>query len=160
MSKFDLAKDVLLADEGGLSEAHADHGGLTKFGISSHSYPDLDIASLTEADARAIYERDYWHPLWNQLESQALATKLLVMSVNMGQQGTIVLLQQAVNDCRGHLKEDGLFGPGTLEAVNALPESQLLLELRARGILHYVTIILRDPTQAVWARGWIRRQLA
>lgn len=160
MADFAPAVAVLLADEGGLSNATADHGGLTKYGISSRSYPDLDIANLTQDDASVIYERDYWQPIWEQLDSQALATKLLVMSVNMGRQGAIVLLQQAVNDCGGQLTADGLLGSATLDAVNALPEDRLMLELRARGILHYVTIILRDPSQLVFAHGWIRRQLA
>ncbi len=160
MATVALALDVLFALEGKHSDDPADHGGLTNYGISSRSYPDLDIANLTKDEDSAIYERDYWQPRWDQIESQAVATKLLVMSVNMGRQGAIVLLQQAVNDCGGHLTEDGLCGPNTLAAVNAIPEDRLMLELRARGILHYVTIILRDATQMVWAHGWIRRQLA
>lgn len=32
----------------------------TKFGISACSYPHLDIVNLTEAEADAIYFRDYW----------------------------------------------------------------------------------------------------
>lgn len=34
----------------------------TNFGISACSYPDLDIQNLSQAEAIAIYQRDYWVP--------------------------------------------------------------------------------------------------
>lgn len=46
--------------EGGYVNDPNDPGGETKYGISKRSYPQLDIANLTEAEAKAIYERDYW----------------------------------------------------------------------------------------------------
>lgn len=46
--------------EGGYVNDPNDPGGETKYGISKRSHPQLDIANLTEADAKAIYERDYW----------------------------------------------------------------------------------------------------
>lgn len=36
-----------------------DTGGLTKGGISQKAHPDVDIANLTEAEQRAIYQKDY-----------------------------------------------------------------------------------------------------
>jgi hypothetical protein len=33
---------------------------LTKYGISQRAYPDLDIRSLSPAQARELYHRDYW----------------------------------------------------------------------------------------------------
>ena len=48
------------ADEGGYVDNPADPGGETKFGISKREYPDLEIATLTRADAVAIYYRDWW----------------------------------------------------------------------------------------------------
>jgi len=37
-----------------------DAGGGTKFGISSKSYPTLDIKNLTREDAVGIYYYDFW----------------------------------------------------------------------------------------------------
>ena len=38
----------------------ADASGETKYGISSRSYPAIDIASLTLEDAKAVYRLDFW----------------------------------------------------------------------------------------------------
>ena len=37
-----------------------DPGGLTKYGLSQKYNPDLDIATLTEAQAKEIYKERYW----------------------------------------------------------------------------------------------------
>lgn len=160
MADFTQAIGIVLADEGGTSCAANDHGGLTKFGISQRSYPDLDLATLTQDDAIAIYHSDFWHPLFDQLHSQALATKLLVMAVNMGTHGAVYLLQQALNHLGSTLATDGQFGQHTLEAANESDPYALLTELKVQGVLQYVSILLRDPTQATFIKGWIRRQLA
>lgn len=52
----------VLSVEGGLVNNPADPGGLTKYGISQRSYPDLDIRNLSIEDAKEIYFRDYWTP--------------------------------------------------------------------------------------------------
>jgi lysozyme family protein len=40
------AVDFVLAHEGGYANHTLDRGGETKFGISKHSYPNLDIPNL------------------------------------------------------------------------------------------------------------------
>jgi hypothetical protein len=49
-------------DPGNWTGGRKGHGELkgTKFGISAASYPHLDIANLTQEQADAIYQRDYW----------------------------------------------------------------------------------------------------
>ena len=59
-SDFDRAIEFVLRWEGGLANHGADPGGLTNYGISKASYPDLDIANLTKEQAIDIYRRDYW----------------------------------------------------------------------------------------------------
>ena len=49
----------LIQREGGLVNDPDDAGGLTNFGISQRSYPNLDIASLTKDDAARIYQQDF-----------------------------------------------------------------------------------------------------
>jgi len=84
-----------LAQEGGFSDNAADPGNWTggqvgcgalrgtNFGISAAAYPALDIANLTQADAEAIYRRDYWSAvnadaiLWLQQASGAPADGVL-----------------------------------------------------------------------------------
>lgn len=60
-----------------------DPGGLTKFGISQRSYPDLDIASITLDQAKALYKRDYWDVINGHQFSKGLAL-LLDCAINQG----------------------------------------------------------------------------
>lgn len=43
-----------------LTDDPQDKGGLTKYGISSRSHPDLDIEGLTLIQATSIYHTEYW----------------------------------------------------------------------------------------------------
>jgi lysozyme family protein len=53
---------LIMRLEGGATYTNdpKDAGGETKYGISKRAYPELDIANLTEQQARDIYARDYW----------------------------------------------------------------------------------------------------
>ena len=57
MGDFHRCIDPILAEEGGLSNHPDDPGGLTKYGISQRSYPTLNIATLTLANAEATPPR-------------------------------------------------------------------------------------------------------
>ncbi len=75
MATFEQAFTQIIGNEGGFTNNRSDPGNWTggrpgqgecrgtKFGISAHAYPDLDIANLTLDDAHAIYRRDYWDKL-------------------------------------------------------------------------------------------------
>ena len=52
----------MLRHKGGYVHHPNDSGGETKFGISKRAHPELDIRSLTEAEARVIYHDEYWLP--------------------------------------------------------------------------------------------------
>ena len=54
MSFQDHIVDVL-EHEGGFVDDPDDKGGMTKYGISKRSYPDVDIENLTKAEAVQIY---------------------------------------------------------------------------------------------------------
>lgn len=58
---FDKAFDMVIGFEGDLSNDSDDPGGLTRWGISQRSYPNLDIRALTLTEAMKIYKKDYWN---------------------------------------------------------------------------------------------------
>ncbi len=60
-SSFDQAIKFVLRWEGGYSNDPRDPGGETKFGISKRAHPSLNIANLTEDEAKVIYKVDYWN---------------------------------------------------------------------------------------------------
>ena len=161
MAEFDPAIRVVLRHEGGYSNNPRDKGGETNFGISKRSYPRLDIKSLTRAEARVIYRRDFWRPgRYGSIRSQAVATKAFDMAVNMGRKRAAKILQSAVNELGGRLKVDGVIGPRTLRAANSLPPRSLQKELRAQAALYYARLTLRKPDQQVFLKGWMRRAVS
>jgi lysozyme family protein len=67
MADFNKSVKIVLQHEGAFSDQAADRGGKTMYGISQRQYPDLDIANLTEEQAREIYRRDYWQEEYNKI---------------------------------------------------------------------------------------------
>lgn len=160
MAEFHAAVDRLLKLEGGMADHPADRGGLTKFGISQRAYPNLSIAALTEAQARAIYQRDYWDPYFERLD-QPVANKLFEMAVHLGKARAIRLVQETLQaNGAPHLTIDGTFGAQTLMALKLAPGPTLLRALRARLADHYVDLVREDPAQLAFLKGWMRRVLA
>ena len=148
MADFNLAIPVVLANEGGLVDNPSDPGGLTNFGISQRSYPNVDIRALTPEMAADIYRRDYWK--FDAVDSQALCTKIFDMYVNMGHSAVRIL-----QTCLG-VTADGLWGPGTCAAVNAAGDD-LLNTYRQALARHYQNLVLANPALAQFLNGWLRR---
>ena len=127
MDSFDSVFDICVGQEGAeLDLTSSDRGNWTggevgsgelrgsRYGISAAAYPHLDIASLTEADARSIYRRDYWAPMHCDVMPAPLALLVFDPSLNNGPGAATMFLQAAVET-----GIDGNFGPGTLRALQA-----------------------------------------
>ena len=85
IENFDKAFIAVIGFEGTVSEqVTGDKGGLTKFGISQRSYPNLDIANLTLDDAKKIYQRDYWQAMHCDALDWPLDLVVFDSSVNCG----------------------------------------------------------------------------
>lgn len=151
MSRFEYAISFVLANEGGLVNDPHDPGGLTNFGISQSSYPNLDIRSLTREQAEDIYRKDFWH--YDAINNQRVATKLFDASVNMGPVRAGRLLQLALGAIEaGPIVADGIVGSATIEAVNAADPDRLLDEYKARLVKYYCEL---DKPE--FLLGWLRR---
>lgn len=127
--------------EGGVVNHPSDPGGLTKFGISQRTYPDLDILRLTKAQAVAIYLRDYLHKY--QLHELTNARNAEIVCDWLVNGGGVKLIQRAVK-----VEEDGIIGPVTLAAIDAADPHQLLLSR-----LDYYVSLAAHP----FLRGWVSR---
>ncbi len=170
MATFEQAVEAVLEHEGGYVNDPDDPGGETNFGISKRRYPDVDIKSLTRGGATAIYKRDFWNPLYEKLPTQKMADKLFDASINMTHGDTrpyfetdmqaVRILQQALNDHRSGVTEDGRFGPQTLMAVRMMPADILLRAFRTRLAMHYAALIAADPVRKKYAHSWFWRAVA
>lgn len=153
MANFDTAIPKLLKKEGGLSNDKNDRGGLTKYGIAQKFYPTLDIANLTEENAKSIYRRDYWNPMrLDEVESQIKAELLFESGVNFGII-TITKIAQRVVD----VSADGVVGPKTLEAINKMDDTLFVLAMKLAAVDRYRRICNGDKDQKVFLLGWLNR---
>lgn len=98
-----------------------DGGGLTRFGITQQSHPELDPIFWTNMacsdaleTAKQVYKNEYWNPIQgDNLPSDDLASVLMDFSVNSGVRRAVKTLQTILQ-----IPKDGILGPGTLNAVN------------------------------------------
>jgi len=165
----------LIRREGGLVDNPNDRGGITKFGISKRSYPELDIIHLSKNDAYDIYDRDFWN---NGMESfweidrliDWLRPVCLDMYVNHGGRGATLILQRVIKKylTTEKFKVDGLFGSKTFSAVskltdqaenpyNDLTPGDVILMLVDERIRYYMALIYRDESLRDFEGGWISR---
>lgn len=157
-NRFEHAVSVVLAHEGGYVNDPRDPGGETKYGISKRSYPSLDIVNLTREDAIAIYYRDWWQRYgYGRLNDEAVATKVLDLSVNMGPATAHRLLQEALVFLGCDLAVDGIIGPQTIGAANKTDPMRLLQALRWKAAEHYYRIVTKRPESRAFLMGWLTR---
>jgi len=163
MSDFNLAIKTVLKNEGGYSFDPKDAGGETKFGISKHSYPDLDIKNLTEREAVDIYYRDFW--LANNyfaIENQYIAEQALDLAINVGSKIANKIIQIAYNfyakcltDCY-ILSIDGIIGNKTIDSLNhieTMGQNAILLVIIERiAAAYYVKL-----KKSYYTNGWLNR---
>ena len=158
MADFNQAIVKTLIHEGGskVTDDPNDRGGLTKYGISQRSYPNVDIRNLTEEQAKEIYKRDYWDKVKaDDIQSQEVAENLFDTAVNMGPR-TAGRLAQLALDIE---PVDGIVGPQTVAALNSKDAEAFIAEFTIAKIARYAHICNRDKSQSKFLLGWINRAL-
>ena len=132
---FQKAVDDLIDNWEGttFTQTSGDAGGGTKFGISSRSYPDVDVKNLTREDAEEIYYRDFWiRPGVQAFTDPVMRAKVFNMGV--------------------------LMGPGVAEHLAVGCEN--IDEYRQVCERHFQGIVIRNPQDGKFLKGWTRRALA
>lgn len=159
MAEIRKAIPFLLLHEGGYSNVPGDSGGETKYGITesvarAHGYngPMKDLPIETAAD---IYKQSYW--MFDGLESQAVATKIFDIGVNMGTRTAVMMAQNAANLQGKELVVDGSWGPKTESAVNECDPQELIQSLCSQSVERYQHLVLKRPINAKFLKGWLVR---
>lgn len=157
MANFELAVKKTLIREGGgkVTNISGDAGGLTKYGISQRSYPNLDIANLTEQQAIDIYRRDFWKTCGGDfISSQAVAESYFDFACNAGEDVATAMVQKIVGAA-----VDGDCGPQTIKAINSIDPGLFLLKFKLAKIERYAAICNKNRSQDKFLLGWINRTL-
>jgi len=158
MADFEIAIIKTLINEGGakITDDPNDSGGLTKYGISQRAYPNVNIRALTEAQARAIYKRDYWDKIkGDDIQSQPVAENIFDTAVNMGARTASRLAQLAL----GITNADGIIGPQTLGVLHQAEAPTFIAEYTIVKIARYAGICNRNRSQRKYLLGWVNRTL-
>ena len=149
---FDQAVDVILKHEGGLVDNPNDPGGITNFGISKRSYPEVDIYNLTKEKAKEIYERDFWHPLnLYMIDNANICLELFDFAVNAGPSRSVKMAQKLAGT-----KEDGQLGGITAKAINEF-EGDFVKVFKHARIIYYESLARNNHNLKMFLNGWINR---
>lgn len=92
------------------------------------------------------------------MPTQQAADEILSFAVNQGLEFTMSLEQNAINDCtEDHIAVDGNVGPATEKAADAVDQTRLAIAVLVRASFRYGEICGRNPADAKFGLGWIRR---
>lgn len=161
MTRFNDCLTFTLQQEGGYSDNPADHGGATDYGItqgtydnyrSTHGMPLQPVNSITFTEVQMIYNINYWLPTLCASLPQPVDLCVFDTAVNSGPQRAVKMLQQAVG-----VEQDGLIGPGTLAATNALTPLAVATQFCDEREAYVRGIAASQPSQQMFLNGWLNR---
>lgn len=150
----------ILKWEGGFSNHPLDKGGPTNMGITFNTFlkyhPGADIDDLKEMTDEQwlhIFIDGYWAP-WraNDIKNQSIANMVVDWAWASGTRTSIKQVQRILG-----VKEDGIVGRKTLAALNGYSQHDLFKKIKWARYDFIESIVARDPSQAVFRKGWINR---
>lgn len=157
----DLIADLLVR-EGGYVDHPDDRGGPTNMGITLATLVSYrgrpctrgDMRALTIHEASSIYKDMYWvKPGLFSLALDPLTQEMLFdTAVHSGPHRAVRLLQSSLG-----LKDDGVIGPKTRSKVQHTKAPVLAAGYIAARVMFLGRIITNNPSQAVFAAGWMKR---
>ena len=161
MADFEKAFAYVLKNEGGFVNDPKDAGGATNMGITQKTLSRWrgksasadDVRNLPLTEAKAIYEKYYWGAMNCQaIADNAIATALFDVGVNMGGPTAIGLLQKAFGiPITRHLDEN------TLVEIEVLTPTALFSRFIPVVQNRYVDLVLKNPPQIKFLKGWLKR---
>lgn len=155
----------ILKWEGGFVNDPLDKGGATNKGVTiavwkAQGYDkdgdgDIDVADLkliTVEDATNIMKKNYWNR-WkaDQIKNQAVANTLVDWVWGSGAWG-IKIPQRILG-----VKDDGVVGIKTLEAINKQNPNKFLEKLYLARFNFLDGIVASNPSQKRFIKGWKNR---
>jgi lysozyme family protein len=161
MDNFLKALEFSLRWEGGFSDHPADKGGATMKGITQATYdaylrsigaPSYPVKGIRDEEIEWIYRRNYWDEIKGDGLPFPLSIAVFDCAVNSGPSRSIRLLQAAC----GGLVIDGIIGAKTIAAAQVVLVGKVIDQREA----FLRRIVVRDPSQEVFLKGWINRTTA
>jgi lysozyme family protein len=153
--EFEQVVTAIMKAEGGYVDDAKDPGGATKWGISKKSFPDINIKTLTEEQARSLYFTHYWVPGKCGLLSERIRLIYFDMCVHQGIASAVTTLQKALSSAGYAVEIDGIIGTETISASIHLEQDRL----RSYRVLRLANIVTNNPAMEKYWYGWYKRAL-
>jgi lysozyme family protein len=142
------------------TNAPADRGGPTHYGITMPAWSDwigrlatvADIKAIDIAGAEAFYRTTRIRPF------DVLADPLRLQAVDLGVHRGVRTAIKELQKVAG-ATTDGWFGQETLGAITTIGSIEVNNLLVGARIVHFENLIAAQPSQAKWRNGWRRRAL-
>ena len=166
MATIEKLLPLILKWEGGYVNDPDDRGGPTGKGITlatwnAHGYDkngdgvidEEDVKMINPEDVRFILKEHYWDR-WkaDQIQNQSIANLLVGWVWGSGKYG-ITIPQGVVG-----VKQDGIVGPKTLNALNQYPDQEELFYKLWHAKRAYLNMICLDrPQNKKFLKGWLNR---
>jgi lysozyme family protein len=159
----DIIEDII-DREGGYVNHPSDKGGPTNYGITKfvlaawrgkrpEDLTERDMMLLSPGEASDIYREMYIHrPGLGRIPDDKLRSFLVDTGVNHGPKRAIKMLQRALK-----IPDDGVIGPKTMLALFSAEPTKLFADVVAERAVAYGKILTADPSQSVFAHGWMNR---
>ncbi len=149
---FEVAFEKLLKHEGGYSDHAADPGGKTRYGVTEAVAREAgyrgDMRELPLDLAKRIYKDKYWDAVQAENLPADVRYPLFDAAVNSGPAQAAKWLQRACG-----VRDDGVIGPQTIRAANALHPEGLKRKMLAQR-LRFMASLSNWPA---FSRGWANR---
>ena len=149
---FATAFEKLLKHEGGYSDHKDDPGGKTRYGITEAVAREVgyrgDMRELPLDLAQRIYKDRYWDAVQAEHLPADIRYAVFDAAVNSGVAQAAKWLQRACG-----VKDDGVIGPQTIRAANALHPEGLKRKMLAQR-LRFMATLANWPA---FGRGWANR---
>lgn len=129
-----------------------DRGGETKFGWAKSAHPNDNIKTITLDYVMGQYKSQYWDTVSGDKLDPHVAKYVFDTSVLFGPARARKFLQEAAG-----VTVDGIIGPATLKAANAMDKFTLVNRLRDVRIRFHRNTAASSPSQARFLNGWLRR---
>ncbi len=158
---FESALRFTRWSEGNLSDDPADHGGLTKWGITQSTYdawrftrklPKLSVADMTVEEMRSIYKATFWDAGTCQPMPAKLGIAHFDWCVNHGPYAAKRMLQTVLG-----VTVDGQIGQATLSAIHDQDQGELINAYIQARREWYEQEALDEPSQERFLAGWLNR---
>lgn len=162
---FDKAFDLLMEHEvgghpnGGYVNHPRDPGGETKWGITKrtarkHGYQG-DMRDLSREKAKEIARAEYWKDVYADDLPACVRFDVFDTCYHSGAPQTIKLLQRAAG-----VDDDGICGPKTRAAIQAMNGYQLLARFNGHRLLFLSNLKTWDTFGEGWAKRVARNLIA